>query len=400
MSKPHSESTVEEIQGIYGPFSFSELLFQKIWAGGAFDQSQLETVDGVRVRLRSAGRWNRLAGPDFQHARFSLGEGPEIVGDVELHLRAEDWAAHGHASDPAYAGVKLHVVLFPPRAGVVTRDGAGKAIPILVLLPWLHHDLEEYAAEEAVEALANRPETRVLDALQQMSSAELHAHLEEHARKRWEQKVHFAGLRIAKVGWAEACHQTAMDILGFRYNRVPMMRLAMRYELKRWAADELDVEALRAEEGERWTMSGVRPANHPRRRLQQYRDWVQARPDWPQRLVDLAGGLPEVGMGESTSAVRREAGFRGLRERIGEGICGHALGGTRLDTMICDGFWPLLAARSGRDLSGAWFHWYVGDAPEAWVKILRKAGRFEAGRAPACHGAVQGLLGKLLAHEK
>lgn len=396
MRTAHSESGVEEIQGLYGPFTFSELLFQKIWAEGAFDQSQLKTVDGQVVRIRRAGRWNKLAGPDFMQARIRFDEGREWIGDVELHLRAEDWVAHGHAKDPAYAEVKLHVVLFPPRAGLVTRDGEGRIIPTLVLLPWLHHDLEEYAAEDAVEVMANHPETWLLQNLRGMPQDELREFLDGFARKRWTQKVHFAGLRIAKVGWQEACHQTAMEILGYRYNRVPMLQTAMRYDLERWRESDFQLEAVLAESKSRWRASGVRPANHPRRRLSQYHDWVRARPHWPDLLSELAGEVPRPEVSENTSQVRRTLELTAWRQRLSGVICGDALGGTRFDTLICDGFWPLIASRSGLDLAGLWYHWFPGDAPARFTKVLRQMGRFEMGRDPACHGGVQGLLGHLL----
>jgi len=399
MSIPHSDLVVEEIQGLYGPFTFSEMLFQKIWAQGAFNQTQLTTTDGQVVRIGNAGHWNKLAGPDFMQARIRFDEGRELVGDVELHLRSEDWVAHGHVKDPAYAEVQLHVVLFPPRADLVTRDGEGRVIPTLVLLPWLHHDLEEYAAEEAVEMLANHPETWLLEKLREMSRDELREHLDGFAQKRWAQKVHFAGLRITKVGWQEACHQTAMEILGFRYNRVPMLQASMRYDLARWSEANFQVEAVLAESESKWRASGVRPANHPRRRLAQYRDWVQARPDWPDLLAKLADEVPRPNFGGNTSEVRREHELTAWRKRLSREICGDAVGGTRLDTIVCDGFWPLLANRSGRELIGLWSHWFPGDTPELMLKVLRQTGRFRTGSDPACHGAVQGLLGYLLEKE-
>ncbi len=81
-------------------------------------------------------------------------EGPAITGDVELHLHAGDWTARAHARDRAYDGVVLHGVLFPPARDHLTLAADGCAIPVLVLLPLLHHDLEEFAADEAVESLA------------------------------------------------------------------------------------------------------------------------------------------------------------------------------------------------------------------------------------------------------
>ena len=143
---------VAEFQGEYGAYSFSEKLLQKIWLRGAFDRAALTTSDGVRVRVHHPGRWNLLGGPDFKDARLRLGDGPELTGDIELHLHAKDWAVHGHASDPAYDRVILHVVLFPPDPGQCTRARDGRELPVVALLPLLHHDLEQFAAEEAVEA--------------------------------------------------------------------------------------------------------------------------------------------------------------------------------------------------------------------------------------------------------
>jgi len=133
--------------------------------------------------------------------------------------------------------------------------------------------------------------------------------------------------------------------------------------------------------------------------LRQYLDWAQARPDWPKMLSELADQLPNLEFGGHTSPMRRENGLSNWCQRLSDEICGEALGGTRLDTMICDGFWPLLASRSGNDLSGLWYHWYTGDVPEALLKALRQMGRFGAPKSPACHGAVQGLLGHLLTRE-
>ena len=107
------------MQGLYGTFSFSELLLQKIWWRGDFERERTVTTEGVPVRVVHAGKWNRLGGPDFRVARVVLADGRKVTGDVELHLHAADWNANGHANDPAYDGVCLHVVFFRRR-----RDNA------------------------------------------------------------------------------------------------------------------------------------------------------------------------------------------------------------------------------------------------------------------------------------
>lgn len=400
MPAPNPSAALAEIQGLYGPFTFSEMLLQKIWAQGDYEPAQLRTTDGRRVRVLQAGRWNRLGGPDFKSARLQLGDGPVQEADVELHLRAEDWQAHGHARDPAYGRVALHVVLFPPAAGHVTRGEGGCEIPVLPLLPALRHDLEEYAAEEAVEILANRPAARVRELLGRLPPDTLELRLRAEAQHRWEQKVRFAAARVHKLGWTEACHQTALEILGYRFNRVPMLRIATEHPLAAWRdLPDGEIERIRQEPQLVWTLAGVRPANHPRHRLHQYAAWVRQSPEWPERLRAAAGQLPAISPEESTREQRRAARFPACRSRFAVLVCGGAVGGTRLDTLVCDGFLPLLAGAGTPGLAGWWYHWFPGDLPANFVQALRHAGVFVRGTAPVCHGMVQGLIGWLLAQD-
>ena len=64
---------VAEIQGLYGPFTFSERLLQKIWLRGEFDAAHAVLEDGRPLRVLHPGRWNLLGGPDFRDARLSFG---------------------------------------------------------------------------------------------------------------------------------------------------------------------------------------------------------------------------------------------------------------------------------------------------------------------------------------
>lgn len=394
---PQAPQAVAEIQGLYGPFAFPERLLQKIWLRGDFDRAAARTVDGRAVAIIQPGKWNLLGGPDFRGARLRVGEGAEFTGDVELHLHAADWEAHGHAKDPAYDGVVLHVVLFPPERDRVTHGAGGRAIPVLALLPLLHRALEEFAGDEAVESLSQRPDSRVLDELGPLAPRELEALLQRHAEMRWRQKVHFARLRFERLGWDEACHQTALEILGYRFNRAPMLRVAARWPLAEWAAGRMTPETALAAEADAWSVQGVRPANHPRVRLTQYAAWVHARPDWPARVREVARSLPEIELsGVSTRETRRMHRFTALRRELAREVCADAVGGTRLDNLICDGVLPLIAARESGRLAGLWHHWFPGDLPPAVTSGLRRLACFDGRDHPACHGVAQGLLGWLI----
>lgn len=392
---------VAEVQGLYGPFSFTEKVLQKIWLRGDFDRGAARLIDGRTVRVLHPGKWNLLGGPDFKGARFALGNGAETTGDVELHLRASDWLAHRHAEDPAYDRVALHVVLFPPERGHVTRGTEGGEIPLLVLLPLLPHDLEEFAADESVEGLAGKSLASAPEELASLEHRKLLALLRKHAAARWRRKVHFARVRLERLGWETACHQAALETLGYRFNRSPMLRIAERWPLQAWMTGAVDGDDRFASEAGAWSVQGVRPANHPRVRLRQYAAWVRAVPDWPERCSKIAEAAiaaiaPDVG----TREVRRRGRFVALRQRINESVCGGALGGTRLDTFICDALLPLQAARQGESFDfGLWFHWFPGDQPPMFRQVLNQLVVCDCRGQPMCHGFAQGLLDWFVARD-
>jgi hypothetical protein len=61
-------------------------------------------------------------------------DGSHVYGDIELHLRPAGWHAHGHADDPRYNGLALHVVLRRgARDPAETPLASGRAVPTVVL---------------------------------------------------------------------------------------------------------------------------------------------------------------------------------------------------------------------------------------------------------------------------
>lgn len=395
----HFNNQVAEMQGLYGPFTIAERVVQKIWRQLDFDLSRAVLLDGRTLEVRSPGNWNLLGGPDFQAARLRI-DGREVTGDVEVHFQVGDWSAHGHQNDNAYGAVVLHVVLFAPHEGArpaLRRDG--HELPVLALLPLLHRDLEEYASDDALEIITARAEWRQFAALAERPAADRATLLQHHAELRWKQKVHFARLRIAKLGWCAAAHHTALEVLGYRFNRAVMLGVAGRYPLAAWA-EEVEPRRVFEERRVLWQLQGVRPANHPLTRLQQYQQWVSRQPAWPARLLEMAALLPAgLAAASATKDTRALAGFGEWRERFAEEVAGGVLGGTRLDNLICDGFLPLLTAHSGRDLAGLWFHWFAGDLPDQVRTALPRLGVTGSRLQPLCHGYGQGLLGWILERE-
>ena len=106
---------IRDAESNYVPIPISERLVQCIWYDQRLKLDSLQTTDGRRVRVIFQGWWNLEAGPDFRHATIQFDDEPEHTGNVEVHLRAEDWHHHGHERDPQFNDVVLHVVLWEDR---------------------------------------------------------------------------------------------------------------------------------------------------------------------------------------------------------------------------------------------------------------------------------------------
>ncbi|HET7080225.1 MAG TPA: DUF2851 family protein, partial [Chloroflexia bacterium] len=91
-----------------------------IWNAQRPLQGPFWTTAHEPVAIIYRGHWAGGAGPDFRGAIVAFGDNRPQRGDIELHLRAADWYAHGHHTDPAYNNVLLHVVYSLGRARGVT----------------------------------------------------------------------------------------------------------------------------------------------------------------------------------------------------------------------------------------------------------------------------------------
>lgn len=385
------------MQGLYGPFTLPERVVQKIWLQQDFAAASARLTDGRTFEVLHPGRWNLQGGPDFRGARLRLG-GEEVTGDVEVHFHAADWRAHGHGANPAFDRVVLHVVLFPlPARETPARHRDGRVLACLELLPLLHRDLEDYAADDALEVLTAQDRARRLTDLLNRPRADVHELLRAGAERRWVRKVQFARQRLAQLGWESAAHHTVLEILGYRHNRVPMLGVAERWPLEQWGSAGVETEAF-SHFHDRWQRHGVRPANHPGLRLAQYAAWCRHAPDWPHRLLRCAqAGWAAAGdNGVGAGQFRRRAAMSGVREQLWMEVTGRAVSGARFHTLVTDGFLPLLAAGSAQELGGWWFHWYPGDLPGQVRQSLGRLGVVGGPDCPWCNGWAQGMLAWLI----
>jgi len=382
-----NNSDLLEIQGPYGPINVPEKILQNIWHRKNFLQHNLTTLCGKQVKILFPGRLNTVEGPDFKEARIQI-DNEIISGDVEIHFSPSDWFLHNHQNDPNYNNVILHVTLFLPKPDELPVSTASGSQPeTLHLLPLLQQSLEEYATEEALSSIKDIQAIHPLQAFLQNGEEDQLRILTENAHTRWNQKCAFAKYRLSKASFKETAHQMALEVLGYR---APMDAIAHEYPLTEMATTLPDIEELL--ENHSWTLSGIRPANHPKKRLQQYFSLIRHNPTWPSHWLKFAESLPQFSDTQDTRAFRRESDLSKRQSDIKETILKHTLSGTRFHTLLIDALFPLASAHLSKDLFNLWFHTHPGDHPDKVNQFLHQTHLLNTNSHPISNGLIQGTL--------
>lgn len=310
-----------------------ELELQALWFDGQFGHD-FTTTDGAPVRVVQFGEWNRAAGPDFLHCSVEIA-GNRHRGPVELDLHGTDWEAHGHAANPAFREVVLHVVFRGDGPASFARTCEHRLVPRVVIPPDRLAEALELPRRDVAVAHPGRCSTPLAD----HPAARVAELLDAAARRRAERKA-ARFLRTAAVqGRDAALFQAVAETLGYQANRLPLRLLAQRIPLAALrdqpaepvllgAAGFLDpVLVERAPAGTRrhlaalwedwwkrrgrfgcgperalpWAFHGQRPANHPHRRVAAlavlathwaaFRRHALARPFAPRALTDFLAAL-------------------------------------------------------------------------------------------------------------
>ncbi|MBL7114930.1 MAG: DUF2851 family protein [Kiritimatiellae bacterium] len=332
---PNPRQRVEERSSRYGVFPYSERHLQCLWADKHW-RPDLQTSVAEDVTVLSPGRWNLEAGPDFLDAVLLAGpDKRRIVGDVEIHIRPEDWEHHGHSNDPRYSRVIAHVTYFP---GTIKTDTLpGGAMQIALRDP-LRSDPEfsfENIDVTAYPYEVTRTELRACaQALNQADDPDAQATIlmaagEERLRIKSQRFQHI----MAEQGEEQTLYMETMAALGYKHNRFPFRLLAMRVpvsQLQQMTCDADSAYALLAGvsgllpekldshwgadarafvrriwdtwwkqrnawehaimDQTLWQSASIRPQNHPRRRLAAAAGLFGAKPDVFTRLTTLDTG--------------------------------------------------------------------------------------------------------------
>ncbi len=116
---------VHERPQAFRSFPYRERHLQCVWADPRYRPEKLDNTDGESIQVEHPGDWNLEAGPDFLNAVLLVGkEKRRVCGDLEIHIHANGWHQHGHTDDPRYENVRIHVVYYQ-----------GKEIPGLIQIP-------------------------------------------------------------------------------------------------------------------------------------------------------------------------------------------------------------------------------------------------------------------------
>ena len=114
---------------------FSEKQVALIWQ--QIVGKELISTNGEPIEVIYPGRANGDHGPDFQDAvvvsKYNL-----IQGDVEIHVKSDDWYSHEHHCDAKYNNIILHTVMWHD-CHTPTLLQNGKSVPVLCLAQALQH---------------------------------------------------------------------------------------------------------------------------------------------------------------------------------------------------------------------------------------------------------------------
>jgi len=335
-----STTTVREGLPLADPVPIPEIELQARWFAGEFGRA-FTTTGGQAVRILQFGHWNRSAGPDFTEAAVEI-DGEKRAGAIEIEIDAAGWEAHGHATNPGFDEVVLQVFLRQPKGErFYTRNSR-------------HQEIAQVRLDPAVVIQSGAafnwlPEARLgrcAAPLAEMSRERIESLFVGAAQFRLMQKAN----RLKAIADAhtenQALFQAVAETLGYRHNKVVMAILAQRLPMKDLRRFEpIEREALlfgvagfigheqfesadpdartylkslwdhwwklrgdfepEAEKQLAWTLGGVRPTNHPQRRVGALaalaNRWTSFRSLatgesagktlWPKQLRDFLSGL-------------------------------------------------------------------------------------------------------------
>ncbi len=224
--------------------SVTELTLAQIW-NAQWLRDHLQTTDGKPLRVVYRGGWTHGIGPDVTGAYLDI-NGHLVEGAVELHLRSSNWLAHAHHLDPNYETVILHAVLDDDLGRPVHRRD-GRAVPALVLRPFLPGPVEDFPADPRIRPLGAIGFDHCAPSVAASQPQALQRVWEAAGDARLASKVAAVDGRLTRETPAHVLYSSLLDALGYSRNRNGMREIAARLPY-----DHLEIRLAGRQPGERW----------------------------------------------------------------------------------------------------------------------------------------------------
>ena len=210
-----------------------------VWKYSLYYPDKLIDKDGKQIKVINPGEFNHDSGPDFFNSRLMIG-GTEWAGNVEIHVKASDFEAHGHHRDHAFDNVILHAVSEKDR---IVRNARGQEL----LTVELDFDLSVY---EKYNSLVNNPSIIACqDDINKIDKFYIRHWLHSLMVERLSVKSESIRRILDDTAndWEETFYRIISRYFGFRVNTEPfeMLAAALPFKIiKKHADNRFQVEAL------------------------------------------------------------------------------------------------------------------------------------------------------------
>jgi hypothetical protein len=287
-------------------FPYTERHLQALWFDDSLRPAELKTSHGEPVSVENPGRWNLEAGPDFRGAVLRIGrERRRVAGDAEIHIFSNDWKNHGHQTDPRYQNVRFHITWFNEPAD------PSRFPPGTVQISLSDHCAIDLDCIDVTAYPYSEPRASCAFPMSGKNPDEIFQTLENAGMERLRQKTRRMAWLMNGRGAAQALYEESAAALGYKNNKMPFRNLARTVPLaalaqygddwetayavllgisgllpkqpgKTWSAEakkyfrslwdcwwreEHKWEDLPRMTRADWNFAGLRPLNHPVRRL-------------------------------------------------------------------------------------------------------------------------------------
>ncbi len=318
-------------------FAFSERHLQCVWENSRLRPTSLTTRNGETLSIVDPGHWNLEAGPDFLDAVLLLGpERRRIQGDIEIHISPADWDHHKHSGDPRYRRVIAHVTYSPGNAPLQSLPRGTVEISLqeaLTTTPGFSFESIDITAYPYA-TLPHSPRPCAL-ALQNWHPDRLGPMLEAAGAHRMQIKANRIAMQLEHATPDAVLYREVLGAFGYKQNTAVCRNIADRitydvihsmpplagYALllgisgllpekpsPRWDAETREFiryvwDAWWPQQAQwqnvqlsrsAWTLSSIRPQNHPIRRLAAIAA-VACKPDsLSQQFADIPTNAPTL----------------------------------------------------------------------------------------------------------